>query len=586
MKRILLAAVNAKYIHSNLAVFSLRAYAQERGIPVELAEYTINQSKDEIMKGIFQSKPDVLCFSCYIWNISFVRELITDLHKVLPATEIWVGGPEVSYDAVKVLEENPGISGVMRGEGEKTFAELAAWFMFRNGDGSGREVENHPEINEILGITYRNQQGLIQINPDRGIMDLSEVPFPYEDLQDFDHRIIYYESSRGCPFSCSYCLSSIDKRLRFRNLELVKKELQFLIDHKVPQVKFVDRTFNCKKEHAMEIWQYLLDSDYGVTNFHFEIAADLITEEELALLAKMRPGLVQLEIGVQSTNLKTLEAIKRKMDFDKVGEIVQKIQESHNIHQHLDLIAGLPYEDYESFSKSFQDVYSLHPQQLQLGFLKVLKGSYMEEHLEEYKGIYQNKEPYEILATRWLPYGDVLRLKQVEEMVEVYYNSGQFQNLMKAMEEKYANMFQFFACLGEVYEERGYLKLSHTRIRRYEILLDFLKERFPEEIQKFRELAVLDVYARENAKSRPSFADDLGNYKEQRKKFFQQEEGTRELLPSYKEYDWKQMMKMTHVEILSSVSKERKAVLFDYKVRDPLTGSARQIDVTERMHWY
>jgi len=417
-------------------------------------------------------------------------------------------------------------------------------------------------------------------------MDLSEVPFPYEDLQDFDHRIIYYESSRGCPFSCSYCLSSIDKRLRFRNLELVKKELQFLIDHKVLQVKFVDRTFNCKKEHAMEIWQYLLDSDYGVTNFHFEIAADLITEEELALLAKMRPGLVQLEIGVQSTNLKTLEAIKRKMDFDKVGEIVQKIQESHNIHQHLDLIAGLPYEDYESFSKSFQDVYSLHPQQLQLGFLKVLKGSYMEEHLEEYKGIYQNKEPYEILATRWLPYGDVLRLKQVEEMVEVYYNSGQFQNLMKAMEEKYANMFQFFACLGEVYEERGYLKLSHTRIRRYEILLDFLKERFPEEIQKFRELAVLDVYARENAKSRPSFADDLGNYKEQRKKFFQQEEGTRELLPSYKEYDWKQMMKMTHVEILSSVSKERKAVLFDYKVRDPLTGSARQIDVTERMHWY
>ena len=586
MKRILLAAVNAKYIHSNLAVFSLRAYAQERGIPVELAEYTINQSKDEIMKGIFQSKPDVLCFSCYIWNISFVRELITDLHKVLPATEIWVGGPEVSYDAVKVLEENPGISGVMRGEGEKTFAELAAWFMLRNGDGSGREVENHPEINEILGITYRNQQGLIQINPDRGIMDLSEVPFPYEDLQDFDHRIIYYESSRGCPFSCSYCLSSIDKRLRFRNLELVKKELQFLIDHKVPQVKFVDRTFNCKKEHAMEIWQYLLDSDYGVTNFHFEIAADLITEEELALLAKMRPGLVQLEIGVQSTNLKTLEAIKRKMDFDKVGEIVQKIQESHNIHQHLDLIAGLPYEDYESFSKSFQDVYSLHPQQLQLGFLKVLKGSYMEEHLEEYKGIYQNKEPYEILATRWLPYEDVLRLKQVEEMVEVYYNSGQFQNLMKAMEEKYANMFQFFACLGEVYEERGYLKLSHTRIRRYEILLDFLKERFPEEIQKFRELAVLDVYARENAKSRPSFADDLGNYKEQRKKFFQQEEGTRELLPSYKEYDWKQMMKMTHVEILSSVSKERKAVLFDYKVRDPLTGSARQIDVTERMHWY
>ncbi|HIU76855.1 MAG TPA: B12-binding domain-containing radical SAM protein [Candidatus Pelethocola excrementipullorum] len=585
MKRILLAAVNAKYIHSNLAVYSLRAYARKRGLPVELAEYTINQSKDEVMKGIFQYKPDVLCFSCYIWNISFIRELIADLHKVLPGTDIWVGGPEVSYDAVKVLEENSGISGVMRGEGEKTFAELAAWFVLREGDSSTCNVDKHPEIREILGITYRDEQGQIQMNPDREIMDLSEAPFPYEELQDFEHRIIYYESSRGCPFSCSYCLSSIDKRLRFRNLELVKKELQFLIDQKVPQVKFVDRTFNCKKEHAMEIWQFLLESDNGVTNFHFEIAADLITEEELDLLAKMRPGLVQLEIGVQSTNLETLEAIKRKMDFEKVGEIVQRIQKSHNIHQHLDLIAGLPYEDYESFSKSFRDVYRLHPQQLQLGFLKVLKGSYMEAHLEEYGGVYQDKEPYEILATRWLPYEDVLRLKLVEEMVEVYYNSGQFQNLMKAMEENYSNMFQFFAGLGAYYEERGYLKLSHTRIRRYEILLGFLEEKFPEEIQKYRELAVLDVYARENAKSRPSFAADLGEYKDRRRKFFRQEEETRELLPSYEGYDWKQMMKMTHVEILSAVSKERKAVLFDYKVRDPLTGSARQIDVTDCMDW-
>lgn len=585
MKRILLAAVNAKYIHSNLAVYSLRAYAQERGLPVELAEYTINQSKDEIMKGIFQYKPDVLCFSCYIWNISFVRELIADLHKVLPATEIWVGGPEVSYDAVKVLEENSGISGVMRGEGEKTFAELAAWFVLRDGDSSICNVDRYPEIREVLGITYRDGQGRIQINPDREIMDLSEVPFPYEELQDFEHRIIYYESSRGCPFSCSYCLSSVDKRLRFRDLELVKKELQFLIDQNVPQVKFVDRTFNCKKEHAMEIWQFLLESDNGVTNFHFEIAADLITEEELDLLAKMRPGLVQLEIGVQSTNLKTLEAIKRKMDFEKVGDIVQRIQKSHNIHQHLDLIAGLPYEDYESFSKSFQDVYRLHPQQLQLGFLKVLKGSYMEAHLEEYGGVYQDKEPYEILATRWLPYEDVLRLKLVEEMVEVYYNSGQFQNLMKAMEEKHSNMFRFFAGLGAFYEEKGYLKLSHTRIRRYEILLTFLEEKFPMEIQKYRELAVLDVYARENAKSRPSFAADLSEHKERRRKFFQQEEETRELIPSYEGYDWKQMMKMTHVEILSAVSKERRAILFDYKVRDPLTGSARQIDVTDQMDW-
>lgn len=586
MKRIMLAAVNAKYIHSNMAVYSLRAYAGERGIPVEISEFTINQPKDEILKGIFQYQPEVLCFSCYIWNISFVRELISDLYKVLPDVEIWVGGPEVSFDAVKVLEENPGVRGVMRGEGEATFAELTAWYLGRDADKSGCIVDNSAEIGGISGITYRDEDGLIQVNPDREIMDLSKLPFPYGDLGDFEHRIIYYESSRGCPFSCSYCLSSIDKKLRFRNLELVKRELQFLLDQKVPQVKFVDRTFNCKKDHAMDIWEFLTEADNGITNFHFEIAADLITQEELELFKRMRPGLIQLEIGVQSTNQETLKAIHRKMDFKKLGQMVQNIQEGRNIHQHLDLIAGLPYEDYESFKRSFQDVYALHPDQLQLGFLKVLKGSYMEEHIGEYGGVYREKEPYEILATRWLSYKDVLRLKQVEEMVEVYYNSGQFQNLMKNIELKYEEIFRFFEGLGEFYEQHGYMKISHTRIRRYEILLEFLEEHFPGDIQKFRELAVLDVFARENAKSRPSFAGDLSDYKEQLRKLYQREEESREFLPSYEEYDWKQMMKMTHVEIVSAISGKPEAILFDYRSRDPLTGSARQIDVTDRIAFH
>ncbi|MDD3278977.1 MAG: B12-binding domain-containing radical SAM protein [Lachnospiraceae bacterium] len=567
MKKIVLAAVNAKYIHSNLAVYDLRAYAKEQGIDTILLEYTINQTKDEILKGIYEQQPDVLCISCYIWNISLVKEIICELHKILPDMAIWLGGPEVSFDAEKVLEENPAAAGVMRGEGERTFAELGAWYQ-----------REEPRLQQIQGITWRTEAGKIVSNPDREIMDLSEVPFPYQDLTDFRHRIIYYESSRGCPFSCSYCLSSVDKRLRFRKLSLVKQELQFFLDRRVPQVKFVDRTFNCKKEHAMAIWTYLVEHDNGVTNFHFEIAADLLTPEELALFARMRPGLIQLEIGVQSVNPDTITEIHRKMDFEKVSDIVRKVQANRNIHQHLDLIAGLPFENYESFAHSFDCVYALHPQQLQLGFLKVLKGSFMYEHAEEYGCIYQEKEPYEVLLTKWLPYGDILRLKQVEEMVEVYYNSVQFVRLLAEIERRYTSMFSFFEELGEFYRRCGYFAVSHTRLRRYEILLEFLKERFGKEQGIFENLAVLDVYARENAKSRPAFAPDQQPWKEAIRTFYQREEEMRRLLPGYEGYNWKQLMKMTHLEILGE--EEPQAILFDYQTRDPLTQSARCLEVS------
>ena len=448
--KVLLTAINAKYIHSNLAVYSLKAYAEEKmqgtekenDVRIEIAEYTINQQTDEILMDIYKRKPDMLCLSCYIWNLIYVEEIVREIRKILPDVILWLGGPEVSYDAADVLRRLPEVDGVMMGEGEKTFAELLMHY-----NKSSRNQTK--ELAEIPGITYRRFSDVIQTeeigeNEWRPVMNLSDVPFVYHNMKDFENKIIYYESSRGCPFSCSYCLSSVDKCLRFRNLELVKKELQFLIDHKVPQVKFVDRTFNCSHNHAMTIWSYIMDHDNGITNFHFEVSADLLNEEELELMSRMRPGLIQLEIGVQSTNLETIREIHRTMRFGEVARIVKRIHSFGNIHQHLDLIAGLPFEDYESFERSFNDVYALQPEQLQLGFLKVLKGSYMEEHKEEYELAAKSLPPYEVLHTKWLPYDDILRLKGIEEMVEMYYNSRQFCHSLPYIIRLYESPFAFF----------------------------------------------------------------------------------------------------------------------------------------------
>jgi len=428
--KVLLTAINAKYIHSNLAVYSLRAYAGKYAQQTEIAEYTINQTMDDILSDIYRKKPDILCLSCYLWNILYVEQLITEIHKVLPKMQIWLGGPEVSYNAVSVMEQYPQVTGVMCGEGEETFLELMEYW--------NQERES---LDTIKGIVYR-ENGTCRQNPPRPVMDLSKVPFVYDHIEDFQNKIIYYESSRGCPFSCSYCLSSIDKCLRFRNLELVKKELQFFIDHEVPQVKFVDRTFNCKHSHSMAIWTYLKEHDRGKTNFHFEVAADLLNEEELELIASMRPGLIQLEIGIQSTNPETITEIRRKMNFEEVKRIVKRIQKTGNVHQHLDLIAGLPCEDYESFRRSFEQVYRMKPDQLQLGFLKVLKGSSMYHEAQKYEILYKEKEPYEVLSTAWLSYEDILKLKMVESMVEVYYNSGQFRKTLSWIETFYQEMYR------------------------------------------------------------------------------------------------------------------------------------------------
>ncbi len=585
--KFLLVALNTKYIHSNPAVYSLRTYAgEELSKHVEIAEYTINNSLTEVLAGIYNRKPDVIGFSCYIWNISMVWELVAEISKLLPETPIWLGGPEVTYDAPGLLEKYPQITGVMIGEGEETFRELLECYVNRKNN-----LDNIPGLCLPTGYT----------SP-RDLTDISKLPFLYKDLGAFENKIIYYESSRGCPFRCSYCLSSIDKKVRLRDLATVKQELQFFLDYKVKQVKFVDRTFNCNHEHAAAIWRYILEHDNGVTNFHFEVSADLLSDEEIELLTQMRPGLAQLEIGVQSTNPQTLKAIHRVMDVEKLERIVAKINAGHNVHQHLDLIAGLPFEDYESFCRSFNRVYVMQPEQLQLGFLKVLKGSEMCEKAGEYGIHYTDKPPYEVLFTNWLSFEDVLRLKRIEEMVELYYNSNQFVHTLRFLVGAFETPFQMFEALAEFFEEKGYFVNSPARSYRYHVLLAFAKEYDGAQEAIYKELLTFDMYLRENLKSRPEFAKDLQEHKEVIKSFYKQEEEQRKHLPAYVSYDAKQMQRMTHLEPFyyrvwemrpQEVNCMRKNlrsdgenagnsptyVLFDYQQRNPLTGEARTVQV-------
>lgn len=593
--KILLTAINAKYIHSNLAVYNLRAYAAHyaKGMTasdtVEIGEYTINNQMEDILEGIYKAKPDVLMFSCYIWNIAYVEELAEEFHKLRPEVPIWVGGPEVSYETESFLRCHPQITGVMIGEGEKTFCELAEYYageIRSNKEAKEtQKIKQSVNLGEIAGIAYRNEEEIVFTAP-REMLDLSDIPFCYDEAGDFKNRIIYYESSRGCPFSCSYCLSSVEKQLRFRNTELVKKELQFFIDREVPQVKFVDRTFNCNHAHAMEIWSYIKEHDNGITNFHFEISADLLKEEELALIGTMRPGLIQLEIGVQSTNGATIKEIHRTMQLERLKEVVREVQKHENIHEHLDLIAGLPFEDYDIFAKSFDEIYELRPNQLQLGFLKVLKGSYMYEHAKEYEIAYHSRPPYEVLKTKWLPYDDVLKIRQVEEMLEVYYNSGQFEVTMKVLGVLFKSAFFLFQDLGKFYEKKGYFGMSHARIRRSEILLEFVEETFSADTEKenlqevqnlceisdiIKESLIFDLYYRENCKSRPAWAKDLSTWKQVTRIYCKNGKQSHVECFSYRFPDKGERV----LKELPERAEKPLYALFDYTDRDPLDHQAK-----------
>ena len=646
--RFLLCGINAKYIHSNLAIFSLKAYADRKKIPgaeIILKEYTINNYVEDILQDLYEAKADVIIFSCYIWNISFVRELAAELKKVSPAVRIWAGGPEVSYAANKFLMENPAFELIMQGEGEEVFSELIRLTVeekcrikdvYKQSESkqvlSGivekrqsierkqavKEAKNiednvYPtnyidmsKLQKLQGIAVRDFSGKSALENAEGdmeskskiintgfsaLMDMDTIPFVYEDFHLFEHKILYYETSRGCPFRCSYCLSSVDKTVRFRSLDIVKKELDAFLEAKVPQVKFVDRTFNCNRQRAIDIWSYLVEHDNGITNFHFEISSDLLGEEELELFAKMRPGLIQLEIGVQSTNGETVDAIHRHMDLDKLFHYVDRVHKLGNIHQHLDLIAGLPYEDYESFGKSFNDLYAHEPDQLQLGFLKVLKGTVMEEEVKKYGIIYRNQSPYEVLGTKWLSYDEIILLKGVEELVELYYNSGQYVLTLKYAVPFFESPFRFYEMFSAWYRGKGYHKLNHNRLEKYNILREFLREHMQEvRWNILDEIMLYDMYLRENIKGRPVWAKDTAQYKKEWKTLYR-EQGEK-LFPQDVQagsYDSKKAANQSHIEVFDidikkfeqsgQVEKKKVCCLFDYSRRNPLNRAARTVEI-------
>ena len=652
--RFLLCGINAKYIHSNLAIFSLKAYADRKKIPeaeIILKEYTINNYVEDILQDLYEEKADVVIFSCYIWNISFVRELAAELKKVSPDVKIWAGGPEVSYAANKFLMENPAFDLIMQGEGEEVFSELIRLTVeekcrikdvYKQSESkkvlSGivekrYSIERKQAIKEEKDIEDKHFAGEDNVYPTNYIdmsklqklqgiavwdfsgeaalgnaesnignktkiintgfatlMNMDTIPFVYEDFHLFEHKILYYETSRGCQFCCSYCLSSVDKTVRFRSLPIVKKELDAFLEAKVPQVKFVDRTFNCNRQRAIDIWSYLVEHDNGITNFHFEISSDLLGEEELELFAKMRPGLIQLEIGVQSTNGETVDAIHRHMDLDKLFHYVDSVHELGNIHQHLDLIAGLPYENYERFGCSFDDLYAHEPDQLQLGFLKVLKGTMMEEEVKKYSILYRNQPPYEVLGTKWLSYDEIILLKGVEELVELYYNSGQYTLTLKYAVPFFESPFRFYEMFSAWYRGKGYHKLNHNRLEKYNILREFLREHIDEnERDTLDEIMLYDMYLRENVKGRPAWAKDTAQYKKEWKALYR-EQGEK-LFPEDVQagiYDSKRAANQSHIEVFEinikkfeqsgQVEKKQVFCLFDYSRRNPLNRAARTVE--------
>lgn len=573
-RKVLLTAINAKYIHSNLAVYALKANAGAYAEHVEIVEYTVNHLREEILQGIYRRSPKVVAFSCYIWNIRYVLDLAADLRKILPGVLIVLGGPEVSYDAPRVLEHYPFVDLVMVGEGEVTFREFLESYM-----------GNGVSFSCIRGLCLRSG-GKPVLTPPRQAAEMDSLVFPYRNVQGLENRIVYYETMRGCPFSCSYCLSSIEKGVRMRSRPKVYEEIQFFLDHKVKQVKFVDRTFNCNHGHAYRIWEYIWKHDNGVTNFHFEISGDLLTDEDFALFQEFRPGLIQLEIGVQSTNSTVIREIRRKTDLSRLACNVSKIQRGGNIHQHLDLIAGLPYEDMASFRRSFNEVYAMAPDQLQLGFLKILKGSYMEEQKERYGIEYAGCPPYEVLSTRWLSYDDIIILKQVEEMVEIYYNSFQFQAAIALLEQCHENVFEMFEDLGKYYDVNGYFDMKHSRLARYEILWEYVRKHFPEKENEFRQALTYDLYVRDYVKSPPAFVRRRNKaYMEWVHAFLEKEAAQPELLCGYDGYTAKQLFHMVYVdeftldmELLLEQKKIRtcrpRTYVFDYRKRNPLNHNA------------
>ena len=459
--KILLTALNSKYIHSNLAVRYLKAFTKDLDYDVNIREFTINDREERIVKEIIEEKPDVVAFSTYIWNVEMIVKVANLIKIVDPSIEILYGGPEVSYDSRLFLSENIG-DFVIEGEGERTYREFVEYKL---------GIKN---IEDIKGLHYKKDNSVYS-NSTRPLMDMEDIVFPYEEDEDLNNKIVYYESSRGCPFNCKYCLSSTTHGVRFHNIQRVIKELQYFIDKKVRLVKFVDRTFNCNSKHSIEVWDFLINSNTD-TKFHFEISADILKDEEIELLRKAPKDRFQFEVGVQTTNDEVLKNINRFVNFSDIKEKVVELSKIKNIKQHLDLIAGLPGENYSSFVKSFNDVYSIKPEEIQLGFLKLLKGSSMREESSKYSMGFSPYPPYEILKTDKISYEEIQKLKRVEEVVDKYYNSQKFNTILNFFIKRFETPFEFYYSLGEFFESKGYFQRNIGNSEYYRAFLDYNRE--------------------------------------------------------------------------------------------------------------
>lgn len=539
--KILLTTLNSKFIHTNLAIRYIKESIKDLA-DVEIREYTINNQLDYILKDIYLAGYDAVFFSTYIWNVYDIVKLCENLKKVNPKLIIGLGGPEVSYDSEDAMAKYEFVDYILRGEGEMVMRDLVKYF---NGE---------MDIKDVDGVTYRCGDEVVKNKERELLKDLDLIPSPYENLnvKEYENRIVYYETSRGCPFNCQYCLSSAIKGLRYFSIDRVKRDLKKLIDAKVSQIKFIDRTFNANKKFAKEIMKFLMENDNGYTTYHFEVTAHLLDDDMLEFLKNCKEGLFQFEIGVQTTNQEALDAVGRRDDFEKLSHVVKTIESYQNIHQHLDLIAGLPYEGYDSFEKSFNDVFALQIEQLQLGFLKMIKGTGMRARAEEFEYEYKNYAPYEVLCNKFISYDEILKLKDIEDILERYYNSNNFSLSVKYITENYysESAFKFFEDFASYFNEMGYFHLAQGKNQLYSILADFYKEKIGENYDLFMEILKYDYVSLGKISSVPNIFNKLEvkDMKARVHEFLHDRENLEKYLPKHVDTPAKYILKYIHFE--------------------------------------
>lgn len=569
--KILLTTLNSKFIHTNLAIRYLNQMVKDiEDIDVDIREYTINNELDFILKDIYVNNYDVILFSTYIWNVNDIVKICNNLKKVNKNVKIALGGPEVTYDSEESMKKYDFVDYILYGEGELVFRDFV------------KSLKGDIDIKDVNGIVYRNNGDIVKNKPMKDIENLDIIPSPYVDLNkaEYENRIVYYETSRGCPFNCQYCLSSTLQGLRYFSIDRVKSDLKALIDARVSQIKFIDRTFNANKKFAMEIMQFLMENDNDYTTYHFEVTAHLLTEDMLEFLKGCKEGLFQFEIGVQTTNEKVLEAVGRRDDFSKLSYVVQKIASYRNIHQHLDLIAGLPYEDYNSFENSFNDVFNLGIEHLQLGFLKMIKGTGIRNNADEHEFRYKDYPPYEVLYNKYITYNEILKLKDIEEILERYFNSKNFVLSMRYIIHNYykESPFKFFEDFATYFDKNGYFNMSQGKNQLYKILLDFYTEKINKNIELFTEIIKYDYISLGKTSNVPGFMSkiEVEDFKNRCHLFLQNEENILKYIPRFENTPAKQIIKHVHFEpfkydilklkenIKADLDKKESIVLFVY----------------------